>query len=90
MPLSYSISPHSDVNGTPKAFPRRSTSCSRLTRDDDLIDLEFLIVCHREGYPVLEVPILVRNSPRRRLDDSSPSALRLYSEPTACGEVADR
>ena len=47
----------SDVNGTPKFFPRGFERLLALTRDDDLIDLEFLRVCRREGYPVLEVPI---------------------------------
>jgi glycosyltransferase involved in cell wall biosynthesis len=70
---------YSDVNGTPKAFPRRFDKLLSLTRDDDLIDLEFLIVCHREGYPVFEVPIFSGN---RHGGDSTtrlPSALMLYS-----------
>ncbi len=32
--------------------------CSTLRRDDDLIDPEFNVVCGREGYPVIEVPLL--------------------------------
>jgi len=47
----------SDVNGTPKFFPRRFSRLFQLSYNDDLIDLEFLRICHREGYPVLEVPI---------------------------------
>jgi undecaprenyl-phosphate 4-deoxy-4-formamido-L-arabinose transferase len=47
-----------DLNGTPKAFPRTCDKLLALERDDDLIDLEFNIVCHREGYRMLEVPIL--------------------------------
>jgi glycosyltransferase involved in cell wall biosynthesis len=43
-----------DVNGTPKVFPRQFTKLLSLTRDDDLIDLEFLTICRREGYPVRE------------------------------------
>ncbi len=46
-----------DVNGTPKVFPRKFGKLLRLTRDDDLIDLEFLRICARESYPVMEVPI---------------------------------
>ncbi len=45
-----------DVNGTPKIFPRRFTPLLELTRSDDLLDLEFGIVCRDEGYHVLEVP----------------------------------
>lgn len=46
-----------DVNGTPKIFPRSCTRLLELTHDDDLIDAEFMLVCRREGYPLLEVPI---------------------------------
>jgi glycosyltransferase involved in cell wall biosynthesis len=49
-----------DVNGTPKAFPREFAKLLTLTRRDDLIDLEFNIVCRREGYPMIEVPIFSR------------------------------
>ena len=67
------------MNGTPKVFPRSFDRLLALTRDDDLIDLEFLAVCRREGYPVLEVPIF---SGKRHGGDSTTrlaSALRLYS-----------
>lgn len=46
-----------DVNGTPKAFPRRFVKLFELERTDDLIDLEFVVRCRREHYPILEVPI---------------------------------
>jgi hypothetical protein len=46
-----------DVNGTPKVFPRSFDKLLNLTRDDDLIDAEFCLICRREGYPMLEVPI---------------------------------
>ena len=46
-----------DINGTPKVFPRSFDKLLSLTRDDDLIDAEFNIICRREGYQVLEVPI---------------------------------
>lgn len=71
--------PYSDVNGTPKVFPRSFHKLLSLTRDDDLIDLEFLVICRHEGYPVLEVPVF---SGKRHGGDSTtrlPSALRLYS-----------
>ena len=46
-----------DINGTPKVFPRSFTKLLDLTRDDDLVDAEFLVRCRRANYPVIEVPI---------------------------------
>ena len=71
--------PCRDVNGTPKVFPRAFAKLLGLTRDDDLIDLEFLTICGREGYPVVEVPIF---SGRRHGGESTTrlaSARRLYA-----------
>lgn len=70
--------PYWDVNGTPKVFSRESPKLLGLTRDDDLIDLEFNIICRTEDYPVIEAPIF---STRRRAGKSTTnwrSALRLY------------
>jgi glycosyltransferase involved in cell wall biosynthesis len=67
-----------DINGTPKVFPRRFAPLLSLTRNDDLIDLEFNIVCRDEAYRMLEVPVL---STRRRSGQSTTnlrSAARLY------------
>jgi glycosyltransferase involved in cell wall biosynthesis len=67
-----------DVNGTPKVFPRSFAKLTELTRDDDLIDAEFVALCRREGYPVLEVPIF---STRRRSGESTTgyaSAVKMY------------
>lgn len=67
-----------DINGTPKIFPRIFDGLLRLTREDDLIDAEFNLVCRREGYPMIEVPI---TSFRRRGGKSTTSyrsALKLY------------
>jgi hypothetical protein len=47
-----------DINGTPKVFPRSCQDLLNLEREDDLIDLEFNIVCRRRNYPILEVPII--------------------------------
>ncbi|MGO8951654.1 MAG: glycosyltransferase family 2 protein [Ktedonobacterales bacterium] len=49
--------PYWDVNGTPKVFPRAFSELLELRRNDDLIDAEFIAICHRAGYPMLEVPI---------------------------------
>lgn len=67
-----------DVNGTPKVFPRSCTQLLELTRDDDLIDAEFVVRCRRMEYPVLEIPIF---SSRRHGGKSTTgwrSALKMY------------
>lgn len=67
-----------DINGTPKVFPRDFVHLLTLTRDDDLVDLEFNAICRREGYPLLEVPIF---STRRHGGSSTTnlrSAFRMY------------
>jgi hypothetical protein len=67
-----------DVNGTPKLFPRTYERLRHLTRDDELLDVEFLVICKREGYSVLEVPItalpVYADWPRT----SIATALRMY------------
>lgn len=47
-----------DVNGTPKVFPRSFAKLLELREDGDLIDAEFNAISRREGYPMIEVPIL--------------------------------
>jgi glycosyltransferase involved in cell wall biosynthesis len=67
-----------DINGTPKVFPRSLPLLSELRRDDDLIDVEFNIICRRKNYPMIEVPVLATV---RHGGDSTTgylSALRLY------------
>ena len=67
-----------DVNGTPKIFPRSCEKLLALTRDDDLIDAEFGMICARANYQVIEVPIA---SVRRRSGSSTTnyrSALKMY------------
>ena len=49
--------PYWDVNGTPKVFSRELTALLKLSRDDDLIDLEFNAICRAAGYRVIEIPI---------------------------------
>lgn len=48
-----------DINGTPKIFPRAFERLLHLASDDDMIDAEFLAICAEEGYPVMEVPLLL-------------------------------
>jgi glycosyltransferase involved in cell wall biosynthesis len=67
-----------DINGTPKVFPRSLGKLLTLTRKDDLIDLEFHIVCRQEGYRVLEVPIFSNLRHGGRSTTNHRSALGLY------------
>jgi glycosyltransferase involved in cell wall biosynthesis len=67
-----------DVNGTPKVFPRSFDKLLGLTRDDDLIDAEFNLICSREGYPLLEVPTFARGRHGGKSTTTYSSALRMY------------
>lgn len=67
-----------DLNGTPKAFPRACHKLLALERDDDLIDLEFNVVCRREGYRMLEVPVLSTRRHGGRSTTNWRTAWRLY------------
>jgi Glycosyl transferase family 2 len=71
--------PTMDVNGTPKVFPRSFSRLLELERDDDLIDVEFLVACLREGYPLIEVPILATERHGAESTTSYRSAVRLYT-----------
>ena len=46
-----------DINGTPKIFPRQCSTLLKLKSNDDLIDLEFNVVCRKFDYSILELPI---------------------------------
>ena len=68
-----------DVNATPKVFSRAHAPLLSLTSDGDLLDAEFLLTCRREGFPVIEIPIL---SNRRHGGSSTTnyrSAVRMYA-----------
>lgn len=67
-----------DVNGTPKLFPRSFTALLSLSEPGDLIDAEFAAICRREGYPMLEVPLISTRRHGGRSTTSFRSALRLY------------
>lgn len=68
-----------DVNGTPKVFPRAFDKLLALSRDDDLIDAEFNVICRREGYPMLEVPIFSSRRHGGKSTTNYRSAFRMYS-----------
>lgn len=67
-----------DINGTPKIFPRSNERLLALQRDDDLIDLEFLAICRREGYLVLEAPVVVTRRHGGVSTTNLRSAIRMY------------
>lgn len=67
-----------DVNGTPKVFPRRFTPLMELRRNDDLIDLEFNVICRERDYQVLEVPIFSNSRRSGRSTTSWRSACQMY------------
>ncbi len=67
-----------DINGTPKVFPRQFDKLLALTRDDDLIDAEFNVVCRREGYPMLEVPIFASRRHGGTATTNYRSAVKMY------------
>lgn len=67
-----------DINGTPKVFPRKYDKLLQLSREDDLIDLEFNLLCRQAEYPILEIPTF---SPKRSGGKSTTrmgSALKMY------------
>jgi glycosyltransferase involved in cell wall biosynthesis len=67
-----------DINGTPKVFPRAHDRLVSLTRDDDLIDLEFNVICRRAAYPLLEVPVFSYRRHGGSTTTRYTSAVRMY------------
>ena len=68
-----------DVNGTPKAFPAEFGRLRNLTRDDDVIDAEFVAVCRREGHRLVDVPIVSTQRHGGRSTTTWRSAVKLYA-----------
>lgn len=67
-----------DINGTPKVFPRTFGKLLRVTREDDLIDAEFNVICRQENYPMIEVPILSYRRHGGKSTTNYRSAIKLY------------
>ncbi len=67
-----------DINGTPKVFPRSFDRLLTLSRDDDLIDAEFNMICRREGYPMVEVPIFGYRRHGGKSTTNYMSAVKMY------------
>jgi glycosyltransferase involved in cell wall biosynthesis len=68
-----------DINGTPKVFPASLRPLVELTRDDDLIDLEFVVACRRHDYRLLEVPILSTRRKGGKSTTNVHSAVAMYA-----------
>lgn len=68
-----------DINGTPKVFPRRFERLLALRREDDLIDVEFVVICKRAGYPIVELPVFLTVRHGGRSTTRLSSAWRMYS-----------
>lgn len=67
-----------DINGTPKVFPRTFAQLLDLRSDGDLIDLEFVALCARNGYPILPVPITSTARHGGSSTTGVKSAVRMY------------
>ena len=67
-----------DINGTPKVFPRRFGKLLELQQDGDLVDLEFNVICRRERYPVVDIPIFSSRRQGGKSTTSFRSAYRMY------------
>jgi hypothetical protein len=68
-----------DVNGTPKVFPRAFGKLLDLKRDDDLIDAEFSMICRRENYRMLEIPIFSHRRHGGKSTTRFNSAIKMYA-----------
>ncbi len=67
-----------DINATPKVFTRDVYNALHLTRDDDLIDLEFYVRCKQLGTVIFEVPIYSWQRHSGKSTTTLRSAMRLY------------
>ncbi|MFN8525561.1 MAG: glycosyltransferase [Chloroflexota bacterium] len=70
--------PWTDVNGTPKVFPRQFHPLVALTRDDDLIDAEFCALCRAHDYPLVELPVAGAARRAGRSTTNYRSAINMY------------
>lgn len=67
-----------DINGTPKLFPRSFGKLLELRSAGDLIDAEFILTCQREGYPIIEIPLLATTRLGGQSTTNYRSAIRMY------------
>lgn len=71
--------PYWDINGTPKVFPRHFSRLLELRCNDDLIDLEFNVICRTEQYPIMELPIFSTRRHSGRSTTTMRSAFKMYT-----------
>ena len=67
-----------DINGTPKVFPRSCSKLLSLSRDDDLIDAEFNVICKRSNYSVVELPAICHRRHGGKSTTNYMSAIKMY------------
>jgi glycosyltransferase involved in cell wall biosynthesis len=68
-----------DVNGTPKVFPRAFGKLLELSRDDDLIDAEFSLICRQEDYRMIEIPVFSHRRHGGKSTTRYSSAVKMYA-----------
>lgn len=68
-----------DINGTPKAFTRDLAPLLELTRNDDLIDLEFNVICRTHEYQIVEIPTFSTTRHSGGSTTTLLSAYRMYA-----------
>lgn len=68
-----------DINGTPKVFPKKFDQLLQLSRKDDLIDMEFGILCRENNYPVEEFFLSSVKRHSGKSTTSLKSAWKMYS-----------
>ncbi|NWJ96442.1 MAG: glycosyltransferase family 2 protein [Chloroflexi bacterium] len=67
-----------DINGTPKVFPRKFNQLLSLHESGDLIDAEFNVICRRQDYHMIEVPIFSAKRHGGKSTTNYGSAFRMY------------
>jgi glycosyltransferase involved in cell wall biosynthesis len=72
----------SDINGTPKIFPRSYAALLDMKEEGDLLDLEFNVICKRNRYRVIEPSVVSTTRHGGKSTTKLSSAWRMY-----CGSV---
>lgn len=67
-----------DINGTPKAFPKKILKKIELTSDNDLIDAELMAKCLKHSIPVIEIPVYFNKRISGKSTTNLISAFKMY------------
>lgn len=67
-----------DINGTPKAFPKKILKKIELISDNDLIDAELLAKCLKHSIPVIEMPVYFNKRISGKSTTNFLSAFKMY------------